>query len=186
MWTEIFWFLRFYPPFAPLKVNKIGNLFFVLIFNTRTLLLTCLFLRPRGYYFVSGSYDRTARLWCTENPQPLRIFSGHLSDVNVSRYGKSTECEPTLSMMFASVPQNVYCILRSCDSINFEINFKNKTSAIFRRVDFFLFLCLLYHAIFLLSAVRKKILSLFMLIKTIFYAIEESLLENQNSFFNIQ
>lgn len=39
--------------------------------------------RPRGYYFVSGSYDRTARLWCTENAHPLRIFAGHLSDVNV-------------------------------------------------------------------------------------------------------
>ena len=39
--------------------------------------------RPRGYYFASASYDRTARLWSTDSAQPLRIFAGHLSDVNV-------------------------------------------------------------------------------------------------------
>lgn len=31
---------------------------------------------PFGYYFVSGSADRTARLWCTERSSPLRIFAG--------------------------------------------------------------------------------------------------------------
>lgn len=33
-------------------------------------------------YFVSGSMDGTARLWTTDRVQPLRIFAGHLSDVN--------------------------------------------------------------------------------------------------------
>jgi WD40 repeat protein len=39
---------------------------------------------PKGLYFASCSHDRTARLWTTENPHPLRIFAGHFSDVNVS------------------------------------------------------------------------------------------------------
>jgi transcription initiation factor TFIID subunit 5 len=38
---------------------------------------------PFGYYFVTASSDRTARLWTTSNPFPVRIFAGHLSDVNV-------------------------------------------------------------------------------------------------------
>lgn len=38
---------------------------------------------PRGHYFASASHDRTARLWSTDQPQPLRIFAGHVSDVNV-------------------------------------------------------------------------------------------------------
>lgn len=39
---------------------------------------------PLGYYFASSSYDRTARLWATDHYQPLRIFAGHFSDVDVS------------------------------------------------------------------------------------------------------
>ena len=38
---------------------------------------------PKGLYFASCSHDRTARLWTTESPHPLRIFAGHFSDVNV-------------------------------------------------------------------------------------------------------
>jgi len=38
---------------------------------------------PSGHYFVSGSADRTARLWSTQGMQPLRLFVGHLSDVDV-------------------------------------------------------------------------------------------------------
>lgn len=37
-----------------------------------------------GHYFASGSADKTARLWSTDHYQPLRIFAGHLSDVDVS------------------------------------------------------------------------------------------------------
>lgn len=38
---------------------------------------------PLGVYFCSGSYDRTARLWSADHVFPLRVFVGHLSDVNV-------------------------------------------------------------------------------------------------------
>jgi transcription initiation factor TFIID subunit 5 len=36
-----------------------------------------------GFYFATASYDRTARLWSTNQLWPLRVFAGHLSDVNV-------------------------------------------------------------------------------------------------------
>ena len=34
-------------------------------------------------YFVTSSYDRTARLWSTEFVYPLRIFAGHEESVEV-------------------------------------------------------------------------------------------------------
>ncbi|KAK4336783.1 hypothetical protein RND71_043991 [Anisodus tanguticus] len=37
---------------------------------------------PHGYYFASCGHDRTARLWATDNYQPLRLFAGHISDVD--------------------------------------------------------------------------------------------------------
>jgi len=37
---------------------------------------------PAGHYFLSGSHDGRARLWSVEGKAPVRIFSGHLSDVN--------------------------------------------------------------------------------------------------------
>ena len=43
----------------------------------------CVRFAPCGHYFVSGGQDRTARLWSTDHHQPLRIFAGHLSDVDV-------------------------------------------------------------------------------------------------------
>jgi transcription initiation factor TFIID subunit 5 len=39
---------------------------------------------PRGIYFASASRDRTARLWCSERIGAVRMFVGHLSDVDVS------------------------------------------------------------------------------------------------------
>ena len=39
---------------------------------------------PLGYYFASCSHDRSARLWATDNYNPLRYFVGHFSDVDVS------------------------------------------------------------------------------------------------------
>lgn len=32
---------------------------------------------PAGYYFASAGGDGTARLWTTDNPTPVRIFTGH-------------------------------------------------------------------------------------------------------------
>ncbi|GLD96148.1 hypothetical protein PINS_up004826 [Pythium insidiosum] len=37
---------------------------------------------PHGYYFASCSMDRTARLWSTDRVTPLRVFAGHLADVD--------------------------------------------------------------------------------------------------------
>ena len=39
-----------------------------------------------GPYWASASADRTARLWSLERIQPLRVFAGHLSDVDVVRF----------------------------------------------------------------------------------------------------
>ena len=38
---------------------------------------------PLGFYFATGSYDRTSRLWSTDHIQPLKILAGHYSDVEV-------------------------------------------------------------------------------------------------------
>lgn len=38
---------------------------------------------PKGIYFASGSRDRTARIWISDKVAAVRIFVGHLSDVNV-------------------------------------------------------------------------------------------------------
>ena len=40
---------------------------------------------PHGYYFASAGHDKTARLWATDQHQPLRIFAGHFSDVDVRK-----------------------------------------------------------------------------------------------------
>ncbi|KAF9582390.1 Transcription initiation factor TFIID subunit 5 [Lunasporangiospora selenospora] len=37
---------------------------------------------PQGFYFATASHDRTARLWSCDHIYPLRIFAGHLSDVD--------------------------------------------------------------------------------------------------------
>lgn len=41
---------------------------------------------PLGFYFATASHDRTARLWSTDHVYPLRVFAGHLSDVNAVRF----------------------------------------------------------------------------------------------------
>jgi transcription initiation factor TFIID subunit 5 len=38
---------------------------------------------PTGVYFATGSRDRTARLWSTDRTSCLRVYAGHLSDVDV-------------------------------------------------------------------------------------------------------
>lgn len=39
---------------------------------------------PMGIYFATASRDRTARLWSTDRTSCLRVYAGHLSDVDVS------------------------------------------------------------------------------------------------------
>ena len=41
---------------------------------------------PLGTYFATGSRDKTARLWSTDRVSALRIYAGHLSDVDVSLF----------------------------------------------------------------------------------------------------
>ena len=41
-------------------------------------------ISPQCLYFATASQDRTARLWNFEYTFPLRIFAGHLQDVDVS------------------------------------------------------------------------------------------------------
>lgn len=38
---------------------------------------------PSGYYFASSGADATARLWTTDRPAPVRLFTGH-SSLNVN------------------------------------------------------------------------------------------------------
>jgi transcription initiation factor TFIID subunit 5 len=37
---------------------------------------------PMGHYFATASYSRTAMLWVTTQPQPVRLLVGHYSDVS--------------------------------------------------------------------------------------------------------
>ena len=41
---------------------------------------------PLGLYFATASHDRTARLWSTDKGTPLRIFAGHISDVECVKF----------------------------------------------------------------------------------------------------
>lgn len=54
---------------------------------------------PLGYYFATASHDRTARLWSTDHIYPLRIFAGHLSDVNV--------CPAGILLLFNPLPVSI-------------------------------------------------------------------------------
>ena len=42
------------------------------------------FVSHTGEYFVSGSKDHTARVWCTDRVYPVRTLTGHNADVDVS------------------------------------------------------------------------------------------------------
>ena len=59
----------------------------------KSIFLLLFFLSSKGSYFASCSHDRTVRLWTTEHPHPLRIFAGHLSDVNVREVSSKRNVE---------------------------------------------------------------------------------------------
>lgn len=44
---------------------------------------------PLGTYFATASRDRTARLWSTDRTDCLRIYAGHLGDVDVRAFLES-------------------------------------------------------------------------------------------------
>lgn len=37
-----------------------------------------------GLFIVTGSHDRTAKLWSLDRTFPIRVFVGHMSDVTVN------------------------------------------------------------------------------------------------------
>lgn len=41
----------------------------------------CVKSSSNGFYIASGSYDHSARLWCTERNDTLRMFAGHSQEV---------------------------------------------------------------------------------------------------------
>jgi transcription initiation factor TFIID subunit 5 len=55
----------------------------ITIFNADTSPVWKVQFNPFGYYFATSSADCTAKLWCTSSMQPLRIFVGHLKDIDV-------------------------------------------------------------------------------------------------------
>ena len=67
--------------------------------------LTGIFYSPMDYYFTSCSFDRTAKVWITEQVQPVRILSGHSSDVNVS-------IRTNMSIVFPKIITNIKSVLK--------------------------------------------------------------------------
>jgi WD40 repeat protein len=44
-----------------------------------------------GYFFLSGSSDKTIKLWKTDGPLPIRIFIGHKGDVYKIKFLKNPD-----------------------------------------------------------------------------------------------
>lgn len=64
---------------------------------------------PMGIYFATASRDRTARLWSTDRVNALRIYAGHLSDVDVSKFVERNPYSDVTSSVSAFTPTR--CIL---------------------------------------------------------------------------
>ena len=58
---------------------------------------------PLGVYFATGSRDKTARLWSADRVSALRIYAGHLSDVDVSSYTDYTMLMNTYSLVHSAL-----------------------------------------------------------------------------------
>lgn len=82
-----------------LKIILFNNFstLYIMIFNIIIIILKRIFFCFSGHsypiwcmdtcafnlYTVTGSHDRTAKLWSIDRTFPLRIFAGHFLDVNV-------------------------------------------------------------------------------------------------------
>ncbi len=53
-------------------------------------------IAPCGYYFASAAADSTVRLWCTDRPTPVRVFTGHYSE-NVNCVSWHPNCNYVVS-----------------------------------------------------------------------------------------
>lgn len=73
-------------PFSPFSVRlwSLATFTNVVVYKGHLFPVWDVSFSPLGLYFASASHDRTARLWNTESIAPLRVFAGHLSDVDVS------------------------------------------------------------------------------------------------------
>jgi F-box and WD-40 domain protein MET30 len=52
-----------------------------------------------GVNFVTGSHDRTARLWRPEVAHPLRVYIGHDGDVDCARQADWTRITKELAVI---------------------------------------------------------------------------------------
>lgn len=41
----------------------------------------CVSFNKSGYFFLSGSADKTVKLWSTDEGRPRRVYTGHRQDV---------------------------------------------------------------------------------------------------------
>lgn len=62
-----------------------------------------------GIYFATASRDRTARLWSTDRATSLRIYAGHLSDVDVrpSDYFRGFVLKPMTMLEVSELPSEL-------------------------------------------------------------------------------
>jgi len=62
---------------------------------------------PMGIYFATASRDRTARLWSTDRISCLRIYAGHLSDVDVSGLNEDNVSYVNMTVIASSVSGSI-------------------------------------------------------------------------------
>lgn len=54
-------------------------------------------ITDQGKYFVTGGHDRSAKLMRSDKMSPLRIFAGHLADVDVVKFHPNSNYVATAS-----------------------------------------------------------------------------------------
>ena len=74
----------FFLLFWPVRLWSLHSYTNVVSYKGHSFPVWALDISPQCLYFATGSQDRTARLWNLEYTFPLRIFAGHLQDVDVS------------------------------------------------------------------------------------------------------
>jgi len=90
MWNVVF-------VFSPVRLWSLHSYTNVVAYKGHSFPVWALDISPQCLYFATGSQDRTARLWNLEYTFPLRIFTGHLQDVDVSTSAHYRALVKTLS-----------------------------------------------------------------------------------------
>ena len=83
--------------FTPVRLWSLHSFTNVVAYKGHSFPVWALDISPQCLYFATGSQDRTARLWNLEYTFPLRIFAGHLQDVDVSASARYRVLFRTLS-----------------------------------------------------------------------------------------